>query len=514
MQPPPDHPLPEFGGRPLHGPRERTKPPLIRPPHRWHASLVPHALAVEQLADPCLAEGPIPLRGDNAFAIERRRTLCRRGSLRAPCANPAPARLKVAELGLRPHWATDLGLAEGAPGPRDGERHRGAVPLHMDDTVVYQTPAARLPITVGRARGRPQGGESRGHGREPRPLLRLYVRGCSLEEAVVRFLALSCGPQGLLPPRLHRSCDPAIRRVDGLITPFRPVHLRACALHLLLPLPPRLRPFALDVLPGLETQRSGGRLQGSAPRARHAASEPGRLAPRTGRLGRLPDVPPTMIRRLVDPPSGHGPPAATHAADQAPGQPGDACAGRAHGVRARLLRLAPLVVLQVWRPGARGREMVLEQHGPLGHGDPPPSASAGARRGPRERDGAPAVGRGPGRDRLVADLTEGRSRRPPPVPRPRLRATPGAPRQPAMVAYEGVQQARARAHGLARLAEPLAHRPCLRIGIAGNLARGQEPRAHRNPMAQGTALGFVQAPPLQPLPHGLDLDCAPGTGSA
>jgi hypothetical protein len=97
------------------------------------------------------------------------------------------------------------------------------------------------------------------------------------------------------------------------------------------------------------------------------------------------------------------------------------------------------------------------------------------------------------------------------VPRPLRRATPGAPRQPALVAYEGVQQAIERAHGLERLEAPREHRPSLRIGLAGHRARGQEPRAHRHTMAQGPAVGVVPAPPRQPLPHGLALDCAPGT---
>ena len=79
-----------------------------------------------------------------------------------------------------------------------------------------------------------------------------------------------------------------------------------------------------------------------------------------------------------------------------------------------------------------------------------------------------------------------------------------------MVAYEVVKQAIERAHGLELLEEPLDHRPCLRIGIEGNLARGQEHIAHRNTMEHGTALGFVQAPPLQPLPHRIELDFAHG----
>jgi hypothetical protein len=112
---------------------------------------------------------------------------------------------------------------------------------------------------------------------------------------------------------------------------------------------------------------------------------------------------------------------------------------------------------------------------------------------------------------MVEDLTEGRYRRPPPVPLPRLRATPGVHRQPDMVAYEVVKQAIERAHGLERLEEQLDHRPSLRIGIDGHRARGPEHIAHRHPMAQGPALGVVQAPPLQPLPHGLALDCAHGT---
>ena len=68
-----------------------------------------------------------------------------------PCgkrANPAHERLKVAELGVRPHGANDLVLAEGAPGPMDSELHIFAVPLDMDDDMVYQTPDDRLPITV------------------------------------------------------------------------------------------------------------------------------------------------------------------------------------------------------------------------------------------------------------------------------------------------------------------------------------------------------------------------------
>lgn len=269
----------------------------------------------------------------------------------------------------------------------DGELHIFAVPLDMDDDVVYQTPDDRLPITVGRAHGLPQGGDIRGHGREPRPLRRLYLRGRILEEAGVRFLALSCVPQSLLPPLLQSSSDQAVRRVDGLITPFRQVHLIACALHLLLPMPPLLRPVALDVLPGLETQLSGGRLQGPEHLVRHAALEHGRVDPRTGRLGRLHEVPHTMIIRLVDPPIGHVHPAATHAADQAPGQQGDAFAGRAHGVRARLILFEPLLVLQVLRPGDIGREMVLDQHGPLVHGDPLPSASGGSGEAPGSATG-------------------------------------------------------------------------------------------------------------------------------
>lgn len=73
-----------------------------------------------------------------------------------------------------------------------------------------------------------------------------------------------------------------------------------------------------------------------------------------------------------------------------------------------------------------------------------------------------------------------------------------------------MQQTRARAKGVKRLAEPLEHRPGLRIGIAGAIARGQAPSAPRDPRAHGAALGVGQAPPRETLPQRLEFDCTQG----
>ena len=58
------------------------------------------------------------------------------------------------------------------------------------------------------------------------------------------------------------------------------------------------------------------------------------------------------------------------------------------------------------------------------------------------------------------------------------------------------------------LEEQLDHRPGLRIGVHIDRARREEHIAHRDPMEQGPTLGFVETPPLQPLPHRLEFDFA------
>jgi hypothetical protein len=111
MEPAPDHPLTQLHGRHLSSLRERAEPPLVWPPHRGPAVLVTSALSFAQWAEQCLTEGPRTLRGDKAFAMERRRTLRRRGSPSAPRAHPVHEGLKVVALGVGSHRAHDLVLA-------------------------------------------------------------------------------------------------------------------------------------------------------------------------------------------------------------------------------------------------------------------------------------------------------------------------------------------------------------------------------------------------------------------
>jgi hypothetical protein len=125
-----------------------------------------------------------------------------------------------------------------------------------------------------------------------------------------------------------------------------------------------------------------------------------------------------------------------------------------------------------------------------------------------ESAGAPAVGIGPRLEAMLEHLTEGRSGRPPPVQRPLLRASSSAHRAPDMVAYEVVKKAIEGAPGIKRLEAQLDDRPCLRLGLQVDVARGEEHRSHWDARAQGAALGVVQAPPLQPLPPRLAFDLA------
>ena len=77
-----------------------------------------------------------------------------------------------------------------------------------------------------------------------------------------------------------------------------------------------------------------------------------------------------------------------------------------------------------------------------------------------------------------------------------------------MVADQGVQQAIEGAKAGKRCKEPPADRPGLGIGVDVDVARGEKPLPHRDPMEQGPALGFVQASALQTRPQRLAFDFA------
>ena len=83
-----------------------------------------------------------------------------------------------------------------------------------------------------------------------------------------------------------------------------------------------------------------------------------------------------------------------------------------------------------------------------------------------------------------------------------------------MVGPQGVQQAREGAKGVKRFEERLEHRPRWGIGLHVDIARGEEPRAPRDPREHGAAVGLVQTPPLETLPPRMEFDVAPGAVQA
>ncbi len=198
-------------------------------------SLIPSALACEELADQCFAEGARAFRRDEAFRIQGRRTL-RRG--RSPCAqlpNTLHERVHVAQLGIRAHGAEHFVLALHATRPRDGDLHLCAVALDVDDHAVHQTAHHRLSITGRCPRDFPQGHDIGGDRSELVPLLSASLRGGLPQEALIRLLELPRVSQGFLPALLQGRGHQAVGRIDALIPPFGQVHLIACALHLVLP---------------------------------------------------------------------------------------------------------------------------------------------------------------------------------------------------------------------------------------------------------------------------------------
>ena len=465
-------------------------------------------MAVEPLADQCFTEGPRALWGDKAFAIERRRHLCRRGSSGAQGAHTAQERLKVAELCVGAHGAQDLVLAARAPCPRDGALYIFAVALDKDVNVFHQAADHGLPIAIGGGRGLPHGGDSRRCGRDLSPLLRLDVRGRVSEQACLRLLELLGVMQRRLPPLRQRGRDHTVRRVDGLIPPFRQVHLVLGPLPLLLPMLPQPRPFVLNIVPCLEAQLSGRWLQGPQALGGHTGVEDGCLDPIAGLWRGRDSMPDTTRIGLVGPPRGDLHPTTTRATDEEARQQRYACAWRPHRVGAGLMLLEPLLVPQVVIPRDRGREMVLKQPRPLLQGPPLPVVGSVAGRGPLRINRAPAVGIGASIDGMVEPLGEGRQGGAPPLELAFLRPWASPYGQPDRVAHQGVKQPRERAQAGQLVAEPLDHGPGLCIGILVYVARRQEHIPHRDAMEHRTALGFVEASTLQALPPGMEFDFA------
>jgi hypothetical protein len=154
--------------------------------------------------------------------------------------------------------------------------------------------------------------------------------------------------------------------------------------------------------------------------------------------------------------------------------------------------------------------MVRPQHRPGVPRAPRPAAGRSAGSAPRGRERAPSRGLGVRIDRLVQAPTAGRSARPPPGPRPRLRAGPGAHRPLERVASQVVHQALPGAHGVTRRDAPLDDRPGRRRESPVDGARGEAPRPQRDARAPGAAWGVGQASPRQPRPPRLAFDCAHG----
>ena len=115
---------------------------------------------------------------------------------------------------------------------------------------------------------------------------------------------------------------------------------------------------------------------------------------------------------------------------------------------------------------------------------------------------------------MVAHLTEGRHGRPPPWPRALLRTRAGAAREPDRVAHQGVQHAREGAEPVNLRKEQLDHGPGVGVRSHVDVARGEEHIPHRDPVAQGSALGLVETAALQTRAPRMAFDCTPRPWSA